>query len=96
MNAVATAVKDFFFKRLPPILEDDHMAELETISSKFKLMKFWEGTTQNSPLCGLKFIHFFTVIPDRSIKVLELGKLIKRLPKTNFAVLKFIFQHFVK
>ena len=38
----------------------------------------------------------FSVIPDRSIKVLELGKLIKRLPKTNFAVLKFIFQHFVK
>jgi len=68
VNAVATAVKDFFFKRLPPILEDDHMAELETIS----------------------------LIPDRSIKVLELGKLIKRLPKTNFAVLKFIFQHFVK
>merc|ERR1712025_822959 len=68
VNAVATAVKDFFFKRLPPILEDDHMAELETIS----------------------------MIPDRSIKVLELGKLIKRLPKTNFAVLKFIFQHFVK
>merc|ERR1712203_1153830 len=63
-----TAVKDFFFKRLPPILEDDHIAELETIS----------------------------LIPDRSIKVLELGKLIKRLPKTNFAVLKFIFQHFVK
>lgn len=36
------------------------------------------------------------MIPDRSIKVLELGKMIKRLPKTNFAVLKFIFQHFVK
>ena len=35
VNAVATAVKDFFFKRLPPILEDDHMAELETISCEF-------------------------------------------------------------
>ena len=34
VNAVATAVKDFFFKRLPPILELDHMAELETISRK--------------------------------------------------------------
>jgi hypothetical protein len=68
VNAVATAVKDFFFKRLPSILDPDHMAELETIS----------------------------LIPDRSFKVLELGKLIKRLPKTNFAVLKFIFQHFVK
>ena len=37
VNAVATAVKDFFFKRLPPILEDDHMAELETISCKSTL-----------------------------------------------------------
>ncbi len=35
-------------------------------------------------------------MPDRSIKILELGKLLKRLPKTNFAVLKFIFQHFVR
>lgn len=34
VNAVATAVKDFFFKRLPPILDQDHMAELETISRK--------------------------------------------------------------
>ena len=34
VNAVATAVKDFFFKRLPPVLGPDHMAELETISRK--------------------------------------------------------------
>ena len=34
VNAVATAVKDFFFKRLPPILGPDHMSELETISSE--------------------------------------------------------------
>lgn len=33
---------------------------------------------------------------DRSIRTLELSKLLKRLPKTNFAVLKFIFQHFVR
>lgn len=32
VNAVATAVKDFFFKRLPPLLGDDFMAELETIA----------------------------------------------------------------
>ena len=32
MNAVATAVKDFFFKRLPPLLPAEHMADLETIS----------------------------------------------------------------
>ena len=34
VNAVATAVKDFFFKRLPPILGQDHMSDLESISSK--------------------------------------------------------------
>ena len=34
VNAVATAVKDFFFKRLPPILGQDHMTDLESISSK--------------------------------------------------------------
>ena len=28
--------------------------------------------------------------------MLELGKLLKRLPRTNFAVMKFIFQHFVR
>lgn len=87
VNAVATAVKDFFFKRLPPILGDDHMAELETVSSKI-LDPFFERTKN--------FYSLFSVIPDRSIKVLELGKLIKRLPKTNFAVLKFLFQHFVR
>jgi hypothetical protein len=32
VNAVATAVKDFFFKRLPPLLPPEHMADLETIS----------------------------------------------------------------
>ena len=40
VNTVATAVKDFFFKRLPPILDQDHMAELETISCKFKTILF--------------------------------------------------------
>lgn len=34
VNAVATAVKDFFFKRLPPIMGPEHMSELESISSK--------------------------------------------------------------
>merc|ERR1712029_134290 len=68
VNAVATAVKDFFFKRLPPVLPEEQMADLETVS----------------------------MTPDKSIKMLELGKLLKRLPRTNFAVLKYIFQHLVK
>ena len=39
VNAVATAVKDFFFKRLPPILGDEQMSELESISGE---RAFWE------------------------------------------------------
>ena len=34
VNAVATAVKDFFFKRLPPLLDPEFMEELETIACK--------------------------------------------------------------
>ena len=40
VNAVATAVKDFFFKRLPPILGQDHMSDLESISSKIEMCQF--------------------------------------------------------
>ncbi len=45
---------------------------------------------------NLNLYNGFIVMPDKSIKILELGKLLKRLPKTNFAVLKFIFEHFVR
>jgi len=68
VNAVATAVKDFFFKKIPPILNHDHMTELEVIS----------------------------VMQDRHMKLLELKKLLERLPRTNYAVLKYIFNHFVR
>ena len=34
VNAVATAVKDFFFKRLPPLLGQEFMEELESIACK--------------------------------------------------------------
>ena len=43
VNAVATAVKDFFFKRLPPILGTDHMAELEAVSSKIMIENVLSG-----------------------------------------------------
>jgi len=32
VNAVATAVKDFFFKRLPPLLPAEHMTDLEQVA----------------------------------------------------------------
>lgn len=38
VNAVATALKDFFSKRLPPLFEEDVMVELEDIAGKLKFM----------------------------------------------------------
>jgi len=68
VNAVATAVKDFFFKRLPALLPPEHMTDLETIAA----------------------------MQDRAMKLLELKKLLERLPRANYAVLKYIFKHFVR
>lgn len=34
MNAVATALKDFFSKRLPPLFSKDIIKELEEIAGK--------------------------------------------------------------
>jgi len=68
VNAVATAVKDFFFKRLPPLLPAEHMLDLEQISA----------------------------MPDRHMRLLEVKKLLERMPRANHAVTKFIFQHFVR
>jgi len=34
VNAVATALKDFFSKRLPPLIDKERMSELEDISGK--------------------------------------------------------------
>ena len=68
MNAVATALKDFFSKRLPPLIPVDEMNELTNIAN----------------------------IQDRSERLLALRDLIQRLPATNFHVLKFVFEHFVK
>nr|CAD7452906.1 unnamed protein product [Timema tahoe] len=39
VNAVATALKDFFSKRLPPLLTQDMMAELEDISGGWITMR---------------------------------------------------------
>jgi len=34
VNAVATALKDFFSKRLPPLIDKERMSELEDISGR--------------------------------------------------------------
>ena len=68
VNAVATALKDFFSKRLPSLIPADEMNELTNIAN----------------------------IQDRSERLLALRDLIQRLPPSNFHVLKFVFEHFVK
>ena len=45
VNAVATAVKDFFFKRLPPILGTESMEELESIACKYSKELLGTGTS---------------------------------------------------
>lgn len=40
VNAVATALKDFFSKKLPPLIDKERMNELEDISGKLTRNKF--------------------------------------------------------
>ena len=44
--------------------------------------------------------NFFSLqvamMPDRAMRLLEVKKLLERMPRANHAVLKFIFQHFVR
>ncbi|XP_044740901.1 rho GTPase-activating protein 190 isoform X2 [Chrysoperla carnea] len=81
VNAVATALKDFFSKRLPPLFEEDIMSELEDIA----------GTRGIKPLSAS-----LEVKTDRSCRLLALRTMLTKLPQSNFQVLKFIFQHFVR
>lgn len=43
VNAVATALKDFFSKRLPPLFEDEVMVELEDIAGIGMVAVFLRG-----------------------------------------------------
>ena len=83
VNAVATALKDFFSKHLPPIFEADLMTELEEIAGSRG------GLASANPMN-------MEVKADRSCRLLALRGLLNKLPPTNFAILKFIFQHFVR
>lgn len=68
VNAVATALKDFFSKRLPSLIPTSSMEELTEIAN----------------------------IRDRSNRLLALRELLRKLPPINFAILKFVFAHFVR
>lgn len=83
VNAVATALKDFFSKHLPPLFEPDMMNELEEIAGSRG------GLASANPMN-------MEVKADRSCRLLALRGLLNKLPPANFAILKFIFQHFVR
>ncbi|XP_037919567.1 rho GTPase-activating protein 190 isoform X4 [Hermetia illucens] len=81
VNAVATALKDFFSKRLPPLFEADLMTELEDIAGS-------RGMSSAKLSMEVK--------TDRSCRLIALRSLLNKLPPINFSILKFIFQHFVR
>jgi hypothetical protein len=83
VNAVATALKDFFSKHLPPLFEQDLMNELEEIAGS-------RGALSTANPMNME------VKADRSCRLLALRGLLNKLPPTNFNILKFIFQHFVQ
>ncbi|XP_058840161.1 rho GTPase-activating protein 190, partial [Topomyia yanbarensis] len=83
VNAVATALKDFFSKRLPPLFSADMMAELEDIAG-------------SRPPQAISSHNIDVVKTDRSCRLIALRSLLGRLPASNFAILSFIFQHFVR
>ena len=83
VNAVATALKDFFSKHLPPLFEPDLMNELEEIAGSRG------GLASANPMN-------MEVKADRSCRLMALRGLLNKLPPSNFAILKFIFQHFVR
>lgn len=82
VNAVATALKDFFSKRLPPLFNTEIMAELEEIAG-------------SRPLVAISS-HSMELKTDRSCRLIALRSLLGKLPPSNFAILCFIFQHFVR
>lgn len=42
------------------------------------------------------FLFTFAGIGDRSLRLLRLQEMLNGLPRVNFEVLKFLFQHFVR
>ncbi len=97
VNAVATALKDFF-KRFPSILTQDQMDDMEEITSEcsckfLSLISVLVAYQATFLTLGIEF----PAIPDRSCRLIALRDLLtKKLTTASFNVLKFIFQHFVK
>ncbi|XP_058176550.1 rho GTPase-activating protein 190 [Anopheles ziemanni] len=82
VNAVATALKDFFVKRLKGLFSAEMMSELEEIAG-------------SRPLQSITSLNM-EVKADRSCRLISLRALLNKLPPNNFAILSYIFQHFVR
>uniref|UniRef100_A0A182TUR0 Rho-GAP domain-containing protein n=3 Tax=gambiae species complex TaxID=44542 RepID=A0A182TUR0_9DIPT len=82
VNAVATALKDFFVKRLKGLFSAEMMSELEEIAG-------------SRPLQSITSLNM-EVKTDRSCRLIALRGLLNKLPPNNFAILSYIFQHFVR
>ncbi|XP_055914648.1 rho GTPase-activating protein 190 isoform X12 [Eupeodes corollae] len=93
VNAVATALKDFFSKRFPPLFDKEVMAELEEIAGTPNVKPETE-TVGSRNMSSAKLS--MEVKTDRSCRLISLRNLLNKLPVVNFAILKFIFQHFVR
>lgn len=106
VNAVATALKDFFSKHLPPLFDKDLMTELEDIAGRIcesiynfdaKSINSWISfvasiVSRGAPSSQLNM----EVKTDRSSRLLALRGLLNKLAPVNFQILKYIFQHFVR
>ncbi|XP_055303730.1 rho GTPase-activating protein 190 isoform X26 [Sitodiplosis mosellana] len=92
VNAVATALKDFFSKHLPSLFEKDVMKELEEIAANIIEPFPASILSRNGAPSNLNM----EVKTDRSCRLLALRGLLNKLPPINFSILKYIFQHFVR
>lgn len=103
VNAVATALKDFFSKRLPALFDDSLMNELEDIAGKYESVVWYHRTIISNPMFVIQGSRGIAanalsmeVKTDRSCRLLALRALLNKMPPINFAILKYIFHHFVR
>lgn len=104
VNAVATALKDFFSKHLPSLFEKDVMKELEEIAGESRLYTIQSTDDLHCQIFSASILSRngapsnlnMEVKTDRSCRLLALRSLLNKLPPMNFSILKYIFQHFVR
>lgn len=81
VNAVATALKDFFSKRLPPLFSKDIIKELEEIAGKY--MVGW-GAKESTLICVL---NYFRLSRCRLVQTERWGENRSQLPFDSFKII---------